>query len=73
MSKNKVIIIIFVSINEIKMVNFDIKPKRGGSPPSDKINEIIIRLLDLFFWVNINNWLPILDLNIFIRGIEIII
>lgn len=37
-------IISFISIKEIRIISFDINPRRGGSPPRDRISEIGIIL-----------------------------
>lgn len=60
-------------IKEIKIINLDIKPNNGGNPARDKIREIIIILLVLFFCVNINSWFPTSELIKCSKGIEIII
>jgi len=41
---NIVNIISFISIKEMRITSFDMKPSRGGSPPRDKISEIGIML-----------------------------
>ena len=55
----------------MRIINLDINPSNGGSPPNDRINRMVIILFVLFFWVSINRWFPKDILNILISGIEI--
>ena len=47
-------IIIFILTREMRIVNLDINPKRGGKPARDKISEIVSKVSFLLVWVNIN-------------------
>ncbi len=70
---NIVTIIILMLMREIRIVNLDINPKRGGKPARDRIREIVSRVSFLLVWVNINKWLPVVLLSLLNKGREIII